>query len=532
MSGWRPLRKLTQPVRSASALLWAAGAAILVWSLAARLLYASDRASSWDAVDFVLALDRFDLLAMQPHFPGYPYFVLGGMAIRRWVENPAAALSVLNAGALFTAALPVYLLARRRLEALPAFLAAVCVQTMPYLWVLGAQPMSEGVGAALVLWYAWAVVRAYERPTIRSQLAAVAFYGLLSGVRLSFFPVGAGLLALWWRDWRLYRRRRRLLLFAGAFGAGQLLWAAVLLLSEGSVSGFAELAAGFVSGHFREWGGGVGASSVGWGERMYRFLLGNSVWTGLMGQSALMLGVWCAMAAAAAAAWAGAARDAGSAPGMSADQPGGITRRPDGLLLAGMAVCYGLWAWIGQNIDKPRHTVPMVLLLLLALLPRLARRMPGGHAAAAALLLVLAGAQSAAGTAAVRLMAAETPAVHQLGDAMDRLAEAGGPPFILFTWEETRVLQDRKAAYPHKRIFTYDYFLAEAAALEGHRILLTGKVTEGFRAQGAELNGQVKQVAEFRSSPLFDPVYHHIVLYEWVSGEEKQREPGIPAGGT
>ena len=55
---------------------------VVSWSVYS-LLHISPFAASWDEVDFVLALDRFDLLAMQPHFPGYPYFVLGAMAVHR-----------------------------------------------------------------------------------------------------------------------------------------------------------------------------------------------------------------------------------------------------------------------------------------------------------------------------------------------------------------------------------------------------------------------------------------------------------------
>nr|WP_232467183.1 hypothetical protein [Anoxybacillus flavithermus] len=55
-------------------------------------VYASPFAATWDEVDFALALDRYDLLAMQPHFPGYPYFIFGGclfiylstILLKRW----------------------------------------------------------------------------------------------------------------------------------------------------------------------------------------------------------------------------------------------------------------------------------------------------------------------------------------------------------------------------------------------------------------------------------------------------------------
>lgn len=39
----------------------------LFWT---QLTHVNSFASTWDQVDYALALDRYDLMAMQPHFPG------------------------------------------------------------------------------------------------------------------------------------------------------------------------------------------------------------------------------------------------------------------------------------------------------------------------------------------------------------------------------------------------------------------------------------------------------------------------------
>lgn len=78
-----------------------------------EIYYASPYAATWDQVDFALALDRYDLLAMQPHFPGYPYFVLGGMLIHAFIDNPAKALSIFNVIALFSATIPMVFLLKK-----------------------------------------------------------------------------------------------------------------------------------------------------------------------------------------------------------------------------------------------------------------------------------------------------------------------------------------------------------------------------------------------------------------------------------
>ena len=106
----------------------------------------------------------------------------------------------------------------------------------------------------------------------------------------------------------------------------------------------------------------------------------------------------------------------------------------------------------------------------------------------------------------------EEPAVYQLHDYVSSLQE----PLLLFTWEETRVLQYLQADYDHQRIYTYGYFQALAGANPERRVLLTDHVVQGFAQQGKSVKEHVKQVAEFKSDPLFDPAYGHIILYEWV----------------
>src|SRR6476659_1907211 len=65
----------------------------LFWT---QITHVNAFASTWDQVDFALALDRYDLMAMQPHFPGYPYFILGGYLIHQFIETKVALLIVFN----------------------------------------------------------------------------------------------------------------------------------------------------------------------------------------------------------------------------------------------------------------------------------------------------------------------------------------------------------------------------------------------------------------------------------------------------
>ena len=65
----------------------------LFWT---QFTHVNSFASTWDQVDFALALDRYDLMAMQPHFPGYPSFILGGYFIHQFVDNKVSSLTIFN----------------------------------------------------------------------------------------------------------------------------------------------------------------------------------------------------------------------------------------------------------------------------------------------------------------------------------------------------------------------------------------------------------------------------------------------------
>jgi hypothetical protein len=87
---------------------------------------------------------------------------------------------------------------------------------------------------------------------------------------------------------------------------------------------------------------------------------------------------------------------------------------------------------------------------------------------------------------------------------------------ILYTWEETRVLEYLGAPISHKRIMTYEVFAHDMTYYKNNQIYLTNKVVEGFKTQGTDLSGKIKKVKMFQSNPIYDPVYHDITLYEWV----------------
>ncbi|MFC5647748.1 ArnT family glycosyltransferase [Paenibacillus solisilvae] len=533
------MRHLNKKLRLRAALVPVLGILFVLGWMVYSFMHMSPFAASWDEVDFVLALDRFDLLAMQPHFPGYPYFVLGAMAVRQFGIDPVHAYAVLNILLTASAVMPIWLLSRRILSPIWSLLAVLLILTSPYLWLQALRPMSEAAGIAVLWWFLWSWWRAMEHRTWASAWIVLFLFGLLMGVRLSFVPFGLSLVwlaAILMKQWRSQGKRPvpRAVVFIALAGFFQLLWVAGLALSEGGFIGFVELAAAFTEGHFDKWGGGVAsAPDVSFAERALRFAGDNVLWTGMFARSAALLGAAAALLLAAVLS-AGASRAprlaASRGPRLAARAAAWLSRPPLPGALAMLAGAYGAWALLAQNIDKPRHITPLIgvmWLLLLALFraappqpplaapnPRALRSRRALQTAGAILAAGIITLQAAQGGLLAAQQASQRPAVYQLAGALQSAPAPGST--VLYTWEETRVLEYLHTPIPSRRIETYNYFIADIQANPDATILLTDHVLKGFEAQVGPLQAKVREVAHYRSQSLFDPVYHDITVYEWI----------------
>ncbi|RSD27645.1 glycosyltransferase family 39 protein [Mesobacillus subterraneus] len=463
--------------------------------LAIQLANLNPYAASWDQVDFSLALERFDLRAMQPHFPGYPYFILGGMLIKPLVDTPQQALVLFNVLVYSSTLLPVYFLARRMLSETNAFLVAAAIYTASYPLLVVNQPMSEGAALAAFWWYFWSILAAESRPAGRWTLLPLFLFSVLLGIRLSYIPMGIGLVYLLYRKWA--KREIDLLgilkyvVIAGLF---QLIWVGGLVLSEGGLGNFLELALGFTGGHFQEWGGSSVSNELSFFSRIKLFLFTNIFWWGIFSRTTVLMVIYIVI-------------------GILIFLPAKNSKiSKNNVLFTGSFLlgAYGLWALFAQNIEKPRHILPVALMLtFLGLMVFLKKR---AQFSAGTLVIALIIAQAIFSTHLVKEQAAEEPAVYQLASFL----KVQPQDFVLYTWEETRVLQYLEMPFPHKRVYTYDVFLLDQSMYNGKTIFMTDSVAEGFRSQGMELYGNLEKIETFKSNELMDPVYHEIILYKWT----------------
>lgn len=201
-----------------------------------RLIFVRPTPINWDAVQFALALDQFDLHFHQPHPPGYILYVLLGRALLPFIADPSIALSILSV--LFSAAaLPlIYWLVQHVLEDTgAATCAALLWFASPlalYYGVVGLTYLPEAVLSMAVAGLAW---RLRDRPTTAIAVALGVTLGVAGGVRQTSILVLGPLCA--WALWGAGRRKGRLA-FGGAFLVTCALWLVPLVALSGGVEAY------------------------------------------------------------------------------------------------------------------------------------------------------------------------------------------------------------------------------------------------------------------------------------------------------
>lgn len=467
----------------------------ILYVFAAQLGSLNPFVASWDQVDFTLAVDRFDLRAMQPHFPGYPYFILGGMITGHFVHEPQLALVLFNIIFYGSALIPIYLLSLRTVPRHEAFLVSAVTYTMGYSLVIINQPMSEGAALAAFWWYFFSLVKAGEHKPGKWTILSIFLFSILLGIRLSYIPLGVGLIYLFCRQWNRNEIRVsglvKYVLIAGLF---QFIWVGALIFSEGGFSSFLELALGFTGGHFQEWGGSAASDQLSFLDRIRIYVFTNVFWWGIFSKKTILMVLYIVIGLLFVV------------PKNENTISGTFTLRLGALLMA----AYAVWGLFAQNIDKPRHILPVaamiVFLLTMALLAK------GLKKVSIVLLLSLLVYQAITAVNYIENQSVEVPAVYQLASFLD---EKPGN-FVVYTWEETRVFDFLQVDFSHKRVFTYKVFQHDMSVYRGKTVYLTGSVVDGFRSQGIELDHHLQKMNEFHSDKISDPIYHEITLYKWI----------------
>lgn len=372
-------------------------AALVLGGLAWRVLLGECSPGTFDEVSFLRALGQYDLLAFEPHFPGYALSVLlariphalGSSAPYAWV---AGVLGVLVAPWVYAAAG----------RGAGGVLACAALAGSPLAASLGVRPLADAGASALLVGGVALVLR--QRPRLAALLLGAA-----AAAKPDYALFGSALLPLLAsRPWR--QVAATLGCWVGPLALA--VWAAAL--GCGGWGPFVGEAARFVHGHLFEWGG---TAAVDGRPRLLRFArplgeaLGAQGWVAFPAViAALALMVRAPLQARRAVVWA--------------------------------VLPYVLYTVFAQNLEHPRHVLPLVLIGAL-LAGQGLNRLRAPRAWRWALLVVLAcGALSGTWRQAYQREARGRPT-----DALLALLEGCDPLGTrLYTGQQARPLRERGPA--------------------------------------------------------------------------------------
>ncbi|MDB4968653.1 MAG: hypothetical protein JWN44_4342 [Myxococcales bacterium] len=351
----------------------------------------------WDSVGFVRAVQRYDLAAFQPHFPGYPVYVALVRALHAalWPLglSPLDAATAVSALASAATAVALHRIASSLGGARAGFVAMALWAAAWLPLMLGGSALSDATATA----FAAAAFAALTVDDSRATLLGAAAVALCLGTRVSYWPLALSFAVVVARS-RPHHRRAALV--------GGVVATAAWLLPFVAVVGARPLWAlgtTHVIGHFSDWGGSV-ATRPDLVARIAAFAR-DLVFDGLFPHGVALV----AAALAIASSLRRELRPPPSAPSAHRRAVAAIVLAP-----------YAVWALLAQNVlEQPRHLLPLVAALVVGLAVITTRRLAAGTrravaagAAVAVVALVAAAALAAVPLAVARVRVA--PAAVQL----------------------------------------------------------------------------------------------------------------------
>jgi hypothetical protein len=309
LSGQSALLQRIEP--SAVALTF--GVLLAVAVLIVRIPAALD---GMDSVNFALGLHDFDPGLEQPHWPGYPLFILLARVLWSLGFPESAALALPGVLALPVLAWATVHLSRRlELDRRAGLLAAALLLIHPLLIDQGPRPIPDLLGTAFA-WSALALLASGR------ACASGLLFGLALGVRVDLAPLAGALLVV------PGQARRS---FASTWALGVALWA--LPLAAHAPPEWLPSLTSFAGGHFSAWGSSL---TAGAGTRSAVLAALDLLGPGVLGLFAVAYGARA------------------------------LPERPRRFLLAS-AGAYSAWVLIGQNLAHARHWLPLLPALCLCL---------------------------------------------------------------------------------------------------------------------------------------------------------------------
>ena len=221
-----------------------------------------------DSLRFALSLHEYDVLNLQPHFPGYPLFCFIAKLFYLIIGNKGLTFSVIGGISVFFCMYYCLKISSISPKSKVGFFVILIILLNPLFWLMSNRYMPDLLGLAVALGALYYLVA-------RKRLSLGFFiFGLLPGIRLSFLPL---LFAPIFSN--LLKNKNKLLLVTFS-----LLGISVWLVPFIYLTGFENLwsiGLKHTYGHFNDYGGTI-YTETNWGSRFTHLF--KSVWAdGLSG---------------------------------------------------------------------------------------------------------------------------------------------------------------------------------------------------------------------------------------------------------
>ena len=483
---------------------------LVVISMASRLLFMGTHLEGWDSIDFALGLHDYDIAYYQPHFPGYPVFMSFCWLVHIFTDSDVFALIV--PGVVFGSItlVPLFYTARRMFAEKVAWLTVILFILNPLCWLQSEKALSDAVGLFFVIVSAQLLFYAStsRENTLRYLISGSVMLGICLGVRLSYFPFVILWLYTLYFLLRSDKGKRTIGYGVFAFIIGICIWLVPLTCYTGLklllVNGF-----NFTFGHFSDWGGSVATSQ----NVLSRF--SDFVWCLFCNG----LGFWC-YDTSVIRILPSIIMGTGIIFYLRYLKYSGFDSKTK--FITFYMLPYFLWVLFGQNLEKPRHVLPLIPVVIICISAGLVRLRH--HLCSYSKLIIfshktysiynlfigiLIVSMSIISIKLVYTHKNEPVAQIQLLDYVEHNYD--GQSTRVYCWETKRLFEYYAPLWDTRRARDIDDLQYDVdSSLDAPEVILSTSKVNGINS----IKNSSKIVVEFKNDRYVNNPYHKLTLYD------------------
>ena len=201
-----------------------------------------------DSLRFALSIQDYNILSLQPHFPGYPVFCFFAKYLHVIIGNMGVVFSIIGGLSIFFIIYYLLRIFNANLRSYEGQYIALIIFFNPLFWIMSNRYMPDLMGLATSLGAIYYLIFAHKQG--RHLEKGFFISGILSGIRLSYLP-----LLIFPICKILFQSKDRLKLLV-YFSVGVFIWMIPMITITG-FNDLIEIAQRHTAGHFLDYGGTI-----------------------------------------------------------------------------------------------------------------------------------------------------------------------------------------------------------------------------------------------------------------------------------